>query len=128
MFEPFASRPSRRDGSRDEERACRYLRRRGYQILARNFRCRAGEIDIIALHRGVLVFVEVKGRSSASHGAGFDAVTPEKRRRIVRAAQSYAASKGMSEARIRFDVISVSPGRFGARIRHDQNAFDADGR
>ena len=120
-----ASRP----GEPGESTACAYLERLGFTILARNYRCRAGEVDVVAREGETTVFVEVKERLTASHGEGHEAVTATKRRRIVRAARLYAAANGLSESPLRFDVLSIArDGTEGAsRIRHDRGAFDSDG-
>ncbi|MGE0454203.1 MAG: YraN family protein [Vicinamibacteria bacterium] len=118
-----------RDGRSGESLACRYLAARGFEIVERNFRCRSGEIDVIAREGGTTVFVEVKQRSSERHGLGHEAVTFGKRRRIVRAARLYAAARGLGERPLRFDVVSILDGPSGeSQIRHDRGAFDADGR
>jgi putative endonuclease len=118
-----------RRGAAGEELACRHLESLGFRIATRNFRCRQGEIDIVALDGEVNVFVEVKERSGWSHGAGYEAVTATKRRRIVAAARQYAARRGLLEAALRFDVVSIDrEGDGPPRIRHDRGAFDADGR
>ena len=77
----------------------------------------------------VTVFVEVKDRNGRSHGLGHESVTMGKRLRVVRAARLYAASRGLSESPIRFDVVSIDreAGRPPA-VRHDPGAFDSDGR
>ena len=98
------------------------------RIVARNFRCRAGEIDVIARDGEVTVFVEVKDRHGRSHGEGHESVTFGKRTRVVRAARLFAATRGLSESPLRFDVISIERDPGGDRIRHDKGAFDADGR
>lgn len=116
-----------RSGEAGEDLACDYLRARGYQILERNFRCRSGEVDIVAREGLATVFVEVKDRRGGSHGEGFEAVTFGKRRRLIRAARLYAASKGVSEQPIRFDVVSIDRADGQSRVRHDQDAFDVDG-
>ena len=116
-----------RSGEAGEDLACDYLRARGYQILERNFRCRSGEVDIVAREGLATVFVEVKDRRGGSHGEGFEAVTFGKRRRLIRAARLYAASKGVSEQPIRFDVVSIDRADGRSRVRHDQDAFDVDG-
>jgi putative endonuclease len=122
-------RPFLRPGSVGEELACRHLKARGYSILARNYRCRSGEVDVVARHGEATVFVEVKERRSLRHGDGQEAVTFGKRRRLVRAARIYAAGHGLSEAPLRFDVISIVWGADGQpRLRHEPGAFDADGR
>jgi putative endonuclease len=115
-------------GEPGESLACEFLRRNGYQIVTRNFRCRSGEVDVIARQGDTTVFVEVKDRGSASHGEGHEAVTFAKRRRIIRAAQLYAASRGLSESPLRFDVISIDRGEGEKRrVRHDAGAFDVEG-
>ncbi len=73
--------------------------------------------------RGTLVFVEVKERRAESHGTAVEAVTALKRRRVVRAARIYAATQGLSETRIRFDVVAIDWGPDGPRLRHDEGAF-----
>jgi putative endonuclease len=110
-------------GAAGEDLACAWLERRGYRILARNWRCRSGEVDVVARVGSTTVFVEVKERRNASHGLGLEAVTWSKRQRLVRAARLYAASKGLSETDLRFDVVSVD----GREVRHEPGAFDADG-
>ncbi|MBI3932406.1 MAG: YraN family protein [Acidobacteria bacterium] len=118
-----------RPGESGEELACGHLESAGYVILARNYRCQSGEVDVVARDGTTTVFVEVKERRGASHGEGHEAVTFGKRRRIVRAARLYAAIQGLSDGPVRFDVVSVDWGLDGAlRLRHDRGAFDADGR
>jgi putative endonuclease len=118
-----------RDGRSGETRACQYLAARGFTIVERNFRCRSGEIDVVAREGATTVFVEVKQRSSDRHGMGHEAVTFGKRRRIVRAARLYAAAHGLAESPLRFDVVSILDGPAGeSELRHDRGAFDADGR
>jgi putative endonuclease len=96
--------------------------------LERNFRCRAGEIDVVARDGDTVVFVEVKERSGASHGEAVEAVTAAKRLRVVRAARIYAASRGLSEAPLRFDVVAIDWTAKGPRLRHETGAFDDGGR
>jgi len=115
-------------GEVGETLACDFLTRLGYEIVARNFRCRSGEVDVVAKHGETTVFVEVKDRGSASHGEGHEAVTFGKRRRIIRAAQLFAASRGLFDTPLRFDVISIDRNPNGApQLRHDRGAFDAEG-
>ncbi len=95
------------------------------RILARNYRCRAGEIDVVARDGETIVFVEVKERRSESHGTAVEAVTARKRARVVRAARLYAASEGLSESPVRFDVVAIDWGPEGPRLRHDEDAFTA---
>lgn len=115
-------------GEVGETLACDFLARLGYEIVARNFRCRSGEVDVVAKHGETTVFVEVKERGSASHGEGHEAVTFGKRRRIIRAAQLFAASRGLFDTPLRFDVISIDRSQNGApQLRHDCGAFDVEG-
>lgn len=95
-------------GKLGEERAVRLLRRRGYKILVRNYRCRHGEIDIIAFHRGEIVFVEVKSRTTDEKGSGLEAVTKRKQRKIARVAAQFLAERRLSERPCRFDVVAIA--------------------
>ena len=115
-------------GVAGEDAACRHLEKKGYRILARNFRCRSGEIDIIARDGDITVFVEVKDRHGRSHGEGHESVTVGKRLRVVRAARLFAAARGLLESPTRFDVISIEHEGDAVRLRHDEGAFDSDGR
>ena len=117
-----------RPGESGESLACDYLEGRGIAVLCRNFRCRSGEVDIVARERDeTIVFVEVKERRTQSHGEGHEAVTFGKRRRVVRAARLYAAAHGLSERPLRFDVVSIAWSEGRPEIRHDRGAFDVDG-
>ena len=114
-------------GEQGENLACRHLEQKGFEILDRNFRCRSGEVDVVAREGSSTVFVEVKERHGRSHGEGYEAVTFGKRRRLIRAARIYAASHGLTEQPMRFDVISVDWNGGAPEIRHDADAFDSDG-
>ena len=116
-----------RAGLEGEDLACRHLAAQGYAILARNFRCRSGEVDVVARDGAVTVFVEVKHRRGSAHGAGHESVTFGKRRRIVRAARIFASARGLSESPLRFDVISIDEADGRTNIRHDRGAFDVEG-
>jgi putative endonuclease len=94
-------------GRRGEEAAARHLERRGYRILARGARLLRGDIDIIALRRGVLVFVEVKTRSGLACGPPEESVTPAKQKQIRKLAQAYLSRRRLEDAPCRFDVIAV---------------------
>ena len=113
-------------GNWGEDRAARYLRLHGYRIVERNFRCRQGEIDIIARRGGVISFVEVKLRKNAEHGEAREFVTASKQRRIVTAAELWL-SQNQCDLQPRFDVIEIYAPQ-GTRtlrpvIRHLENAF-----
>lgn len=112
-------------GQFGEEQAARYLRRRFYTILERNYRCRFGEIDVIARRGGVLAFVEVKLRRDDSHGEAREFVTARKRQRLLAAAQLWL-SQHESDLQPRFDVIEVyaPQGEDGpVKLNHIENAF-----
>lgn len=122
-------RIGRASGEAGESMACRYLERQGFVVLERNYRCRSGEVDVVARQGDTTVFVEVKERRSGAHGAGYEAVTFGKRRRLISAARLYASTRGISEKPLRFDVISIDWTANGVpRIRHEPGAFDASGR
>lgn len=97
-------------GRAGEATAARLLRDRGYKILARNYRCRHGEIDIVAFEDGEYVFVEVKTRLTDEKGSALDAVTPAKQRKLARVAEQYLAERGLDDRPCRFDVVAVTPG------------------
>jgi putative endonuclease len=114
---------ARRPGEAGEDLACAHLEGLGMRVIARNYRCRTGEIDVVADDRGTVVFVEVKERRGNSHGLAVESVTPFKRARIVRAAHRYAAVHGLADAPARFDVVAIDWGADGPRVRHDAGAF-----
>src|SRR3990170_2758073 len=88
-----------------ERLACAELKRRGYTILAQRYRAKLGEIDVIAGHDGVVVFVEVKTRRGEELGGGAIAVTAKKQRTIVRVAKDYLARHRLHDVPCRFDVV-----------------------
>ena len=121
--------PNRPLGQRGEALAARYLRRRGYKILARTHRLFPGELDLVALDRDTVVFVEVKTRRSADAGHPAEAVTPAKQRRLTRLAVTFLKRHGLLERPARFDVVAITwPERGRPTIEHFENAFDAVGR
>jgi putative endonuclease len=104
-----------------ETRAAAYLMAKGYRILAKRFRTRYGEIDLVARRRNLLVFVEVKARASLDDAAY--AVTPRQQRRIIDAAQAWLmAHPEHAEFELRFDAMLIAPRRLP---RHLLAAFDA---
>jgi len=115
-------------GEYGEELACRELERRGYAILARRYRTRLGEIDIVAKDGEVLVFVEVKTRSGTRFGGPLAAITWDKQRRITRMALDYLAHNRTGGAPCRFDVVAVLTESEGLpRIEVVANAFVSTG-
>lgn len=112
-------------GQEHEAMAERYLCRKGLTIIARNYRCKAGEIDLIAEDRGTLVFVEVRYRGRNSLVTSAESVTPTKQRRLIRAAQHYLLSH-RHDCPCRFDVLAISPSILGRHnVNWIDNAFDA---
>ena len=112
-------------GQFGEEQAARYLRRRFYSIVERNYRCRFGEIDLIAKRGGILAFVEVKLRKDDSRGEAREFVTAQKQQRVIAAAQLWL-SLHETALQPRFDVIEVyaPQGENGpVKINHIENAF-----
>ncbi len=93
-------------GAFGEDAACRYLKRRGYRILGRNFSCRFGEIDVIARRGRYVAFVEVKLRKNADHGAAAEFVTAAKQRRVILTAERWL-QQNPTDLQPRFDVIEV---------------------
>jgi putative endonuclease len=112
-------------GKTGEDLAVRELQRRGYAILARRYRTRFGEIDIVARDGETLVFVEVKARRTARCGTAAEAVTRWKQRRIGAMALDYLAWSGRLDVRCRFDVVAVDGigARGDVRIALIQDAF-----
>lgn len=112
-------------GKSGERSAAKYLKKNGYKILIQNYRCKFGEIDIIARDGEVLVFIEVKTRSGTTHGPPAAAVNARKQRQISRAAQYYLAEHSLFDSPARFDVISILYDGSNLRsIDHINNAFD----
>lgn len=98
-------------GQSGEKIAVNFLQGRGYTILARNYRRRTGEIDIIAREGEMLVFIEVKTRSGRTYGSPAAAITPRKQRQISRTAQYYLAEQDLFDTPARFDVVAVVIGK-----------------
>jgi putative endonuclease len=119
------SRARQNLGKTGEDLACRELERRGYAIVARRYRRRGGELDIIARDGGTLVFVEVKAREGHAFGAAAEAVTPFKRRRIAQVALDYMMRHHLSGCPCRFDVVSIHFESGEPVIEVFQGAFDA---
>ncbi len=90
-----------------EHQAEKFLKKRGYKVLAHNFRCKLGEIDIVALKGEYLVIIEVKTRMSNRYGLPIEAVDEQKQRKLVRLALYYQKCKGLLNLPIRFDVVSI---------------------
>ena len=114
---------NRTAGAWGEDLALRYLIRRGYRLLARNYRKRRGEIDLIVRDDDTLVFVEVKLRRSTGFGGPLEAVTARKQATIRSLAEQYLAEDRPDYESLRFDVIGILATRSGTRIEHIRDAF-----
>ncbi len=114
---------SQRFGQKAEDLAARHLKRRGYKILTRNYRTRAGEIDIIAREGKSLVFIEVKGRQSTRYGSAKAAVTPRKQRQVAKVALWYLKETDQLGVKARFDVVAVTRKGQDVAIEIVRNAF-----
>jgi putative endonuclease len=112
-------------GKIGENLACRELRRLGYEILARRYRTRFGEIDIVAKHETAIVFVEVKSRAGDQFGGAAAAVTAWKQRRIADMAVDFLARRRLADHPCRFDVVTVDFGSGKPRVQVYSNAFVA---
>ncbi|MBR6399885.1 MAG: YraN family protein [Firmicutes bacterium] len=106
-------------GKSGEQIAAAYLKRRFYKILEQNYRCRMGEIDIIAQKGSYIVFVEVKYRRDAEKGMPYEAVNYPKQQHIKNTAQYYLLQNSLQNCDCRFDVISI----LGNEVTHYKNAF-----
>ena len=115
-------------GAIGEVLAARFLREKGYNLLASNFRCRQGEIDIIATHKGYIVFAEVKTRRADARYAPREAVTVAKQRRLLQTAALYLSRNAVS-LQPRFDVIEVITSADDSmrvlEINHIMGAYEA---
>src|SRR5512135_2514376 len=95
-------------GAQGERLAEEMIGRRGYRVIARNYRNLFGEIDLVAMDRGTVCFIEVKTRTSPHCGGGAEAVTPAKRRRLTRAAWGFLKERwGRVDVPARFDVVAI---------------------
>ena len=112
-------------GTDGERAAEQYLSRQRYVILARNYRCRRGEVDLIALDRSTVVFIEVKTRTQPGCGTPLEAVDRRKQRQIQRVAQQYLREYRIRDRNVRFDVMGVwwEEGRLQCELV--KNAFEA---
>ena len=109
-------------GKQKEKEACAYLEKHGYQIICSNFRCKFGEVDIIAKEGEYLVFIEVKYRKNAKNGMPQEAVNFPKQKRITITAKYYLCQNGLGDnTPCRFDVVEV----LDKEIKVIKNAFEA---
>ena len=114
-------------GNRTESIACGYLSAGGVKIKQRNYRCRFGEIDIIAEHGDTLCFIEVRYRKNRAYGDSAESVTKHKRRKIFNSARYYLTRNAADNRRpCRFDIVSMHGNMDAPEINWCQNAFTAN--
>ncbi|MGL4344123.1 MAG: YraN family protein [Cellulosilyticaceae bacterium] len=113
------TRNHRQIGAQYEVLAKKYLTGKGYEVLASNYRCRFGEIDIIAKQGSYVVFLEVKYKREGAHGYPRESVTYQKQKRIIHTAKYYLMKTGQYDTYCRFDVIEI----LDSEITHIENAF-----
>ena len=112
-------------GKLGEDCAAKFLEEHGYKIVARNYRIRSAEIDLIAQIDNVIIFVEVKARSDIRHGLPVEAVNLRKQKKIIEAASVFLQDETYSECACRFDVVEVYlSGERVEEINHIENAFE----
>ena len=101
-----------------------FLKKKGYKLVERNYRCAAGELDLILLDRRVIVFVEVKTRTGTGYGTPLDAVESRKQQKMIHAAQFFLNAKKLAQREARFDVVGISWPGGEPSVEHIENAFD----
>ena len=111
-------------GRQGERLAVEFLNRLGYKIIEKNLKTKFGEIDIVCLEKAVIVFVEVKARTTSRYGDPYEAVDRNKQKRLSRAALGYLSRKRWEERIARFDVISILWKGPQPEINHIKDAFD----
>ena len=125
-----AHRPRRSLGERGETAAAKYLKTRGYQIVAARDRTALGELDLVAVDGRTVVFVEVKTRHSHEAGHPVEAVDAAKQARLTRLALAFLKRHDLLESAARFDIVAITwrDGTAAPEIEHFVNAFEAVGR
>jgi putative endonuclease len=117
-------------GSRSERAAARFLKRKGFRIVARNYACPLGELDLVALDGRCIVFVEVRSTEAGDMTKPAASVDEAKQRRLSKLALHFLQKKRLLDQAARFDVLTVSwpAGQVEPAIEHHRNAFEAAGR
>jgi putative endonuclease len=110
-------------GKSAEKRAEKHLRKNGYKILETNYRCKRGEIDIVAKHGKILVFCEVKARRNKNYGTALEGITPSKIKKIRLSAEDYLFKNKLNDVDCRFDVLTIDESDEGVKIELIPNAF-----
>ncbi len=112
-------------GKLGENIALEYAQQQGYQIIQRNFRCKSGEIDLIAQDKHIVVFIEVRTKTSDAYGPAYNMVTYSKQQQVKRVALHYISERNLVNTQFRFDVIGITfePNSDRYQLDHLQNAF-----
>ncbi|QLY82008.1 YraN family protein [Clostridium intestinale] len=112
-------------GNYGEDLACEFLIKKGYTILERNFNCRLGELDIICMYRGILVFIEVKCRYSLNYGVGIESINSTKVKRIISSSKLYIHLKNLYNLNVRYDIMNIDLNleENKKNIQHYEDAF-----
>ena len=110
-------------GKEGERIAELFLKNKGYKLVERNYRCAAGELDLIVLDQRVIVFVEVKTRTGRGYGTPLEAVEVRKQQKMIYAAQFFLNAKKLSQREARFDVVGISWPGAQPLVEHIENAF-----
>jgi putative endonuclease len=111
-------------GRKGEEVALRFLKKKGYRIIERNYVCKMGEMDIIAKDKDALVFVEVKTRTSTDFGPPQLAVNSTKQKQLSKVALNFLKEKRLGEIKARFDVVAILLSQKGEEIELIRDAFE----
>jgi putative endonuclease len=111
-------------GKEGERIAELFLKKKGYKLVERNYRCAAGELDLVMLDQRVIVFVEVKTRTGSGYGTPLEAVAVRKQKKMIYVAQFFLSAKKLSQREARFDVVGVSWPGAQPLVEHIENAFE----
>ena len=111
-------------GQEGERIAEIYLRKKGYRVVERNYRCPVGELDLILLDRRVVVFVEVKTRTDDRFGAPLESVGPRKQKKMIKTALFFLTRHRLHNRDARFDVVGISYQGGEPMVEHVENAFE----
>ena len=111
-------------GKEGERIAELFLKKKRYKLVERNYRCAAGELDLVMLDHRVIVFVEVKTRTGSGYGTPLEAVESRKQQKMIHAAQFFLTAKKLSQREARFDVVGISWREAQPVVEHIENAFE----
>ncbi|KJS02960.1 MAG: hypothetical protein VR68_01980 [Peptococcaceae bacterium BRH_c4a] len=106
-------------GRAGEEYAAKYLQKRGFRIVERNFRCKLGELDIVARDGPFLVFTEVRSMTGKAFGSPQESITDKKKKKLRQVAQFYAKFRNVGDTPMRFDVVAITADSGGNVIKLD---------